>query len=56
MKINNLQPKLNKYRQEQQKQHQQQLQLQQESSRSSDTKSNLEYEELQQELKVYIFN
>ncbi|EEQ44328.1 conserved hypothetical protein [Candida albicans WO-1] len=50
--INNLQPKLNKYRQEQQKQHQQQLQLQlqQESSRSSDTKSNLEYEELQQEL------
>ena len=48
--INNLQPKLNKYRQEQQKQQQQQLQLQQESSKSSDTKSNLEYEELQQEL------
>ena len=49
--INNLQTKIKQISSRTTKQHQQQLQLQQESSRSSDTKSNLEYEELQQELK-----
>lgn len=46
--INNLQPKLNKYRQQQQQQQKQQQQHEQKNFNSKTT--NLEYEELQQEL------